>query len=294
MSKKLNLKMLLSVIMLICCLSMIVLTGCANEDGQNNNQTQNQPTTETITSESAFNTIRTTLLQEGETETDIAKYFGKYELQTTEEYTDAYGSKTSESSMQYVDYTNGVYNKYLAYNVHTYYYFNGNVTYRLAALDQPTGVVENNHGILRGSPWFDIFLTQDMYDNGGFEENAVRTNSENGFSLTLNLTDRGFVYTYCIIEEVYLDGTTFEEYYQEFLSADAYAQPCKLTFDFENNEVVSMEVEVSGDETPTYEDAEHLTSFVKLTLKISKYEGEIETPQWVSDYISSQETEQIA
>lgn len=301
MSKKLNLKILLSVIMLICCLSVLVLTGCADGDQQqNNSQTQEQPMTETITSESAFNTIKTALLLNGESEIDVAKYFGKYQLEETTERSDIYGYQISESYKNFVDYTNGTYNKYIAYDNGTYYYFNGDVTYKLGVYgESTTGIVENNHEMIH--PWFDLALSQEMYDNGGYEENVVKTNTKNGYSIALNLNFKGVCYAHWIQEKDVIDET-FEEYYQSSLEMEEsrpegeyYSENWSVTVNFENDEIVSMKLDVAMESSSDYDYVDHLLTDSHIQITISKYNEEIVTPEWVVEYLESQlESAEIA
>lgn len=304
MSKKLNLKILLSVIMLICCLSMLILTGCGNTDEQqNNNQTQNQPTTETITSESAYNTIKTALLLDSETEIDVAKYFDKYELQYDYEECDVYGYQMSESYKQYVDYTNGAYNKYITYNGNTYYYFNGEVTYKLGVYgESTTEIVENNHVIADEIEICDLALSQGVYDNGGYEENAIKTTSENGYSIDLNLNFKGVCYAHWIMEKDYVDDGTFEEYYQSVLESfesrpedERQSENWYITVNFENDKIASINIIMTNESQPSYGYVGHLLTNGYISLTISKYENEIATPEWVIEYLESQlESAEIA
>ena len=299
MSKKLNLKIFLSVIMLICCLSMLVLTGCANGDGQPTPPASTeQPTTETITSESAYNTIKTALLLNGESEIDVAKYFGKYELQADYERSDIYGYQISESYKQYVDYTNGTYNEYLIYDSGTYRYFNGEVTYELGVYgESTTGIVENNHERLRPNPWFDHMLTQGMYDNGGYEENAIKITSENGYSLTLSLNLKGYCYLVWTIEQDYIEESTFEEYYERIKTeqdllpeSEHYSntQSYSITITFENDEVSSIGFNMSDKSQPSYDYVDRLLTDSHIQITISKFNEEIATPEWVIEYLESQ------
>ena len=301
MSKKINLKIFLSVIMLICCLSMLVLTGCANGDGQPTPPASTeQPTTETITSESAYNTIKTALLLNGESEIDVAKYFGKYELEETTERSNIYGYKISESYKNFVDYTNGTYNKYITYDNGTYYYFNGDVTYKLGVYgESTTGIVENNHEMIR--PWFDLALSQGVYDNGGYEENAIKTTSENGYSIDLNLNFKGVCYAHWIMEKDVIDET-FEEFYQSSLEMEEsrpegeyYSENWYVTVNFENDEIVSMKLDVSMESSSGYGYVDDVLTDSNIQITISKYENEIATPEWVVEYLESQlESAEIA
>ena len=321
MSKKLNLKMLLSVIMLICCFGIFVLTGCFSSNSDDDTQ-QNQDTTttqQTLTTNSALTTIKSALAVGDVDNLNPAVKFNKlgfnYEVTNI---TDG-SSEVIDARVEYLESEISKYNAELTdtsldLNENSYEYYENGIVYANFPDSNPSVTeieqISSSYSTVEGySKIFEKFFAETAVENGYLEENTIKTTTQNGYTLNIPLTLKGLFVSgmapaLSLIPENFIDSL-YEEWLIEYNTLPEEERnkfSSNIIVTFEKDEIVDVKMIENGiqivysTEYPLEGDPITTTTYSTVTFKLelSKYIGEIETPQWVSDYISSQETEQIA